>query len=1013
MTVAAVIADILKGAIAELLGGIATELLSEPTKALLQKFKLLQSQPQKDFDEALSRVMANIEKQYGQQARAVLFFDAIGQNAQRRETKELFAAATNAYLFQNIWSRHHLPELLSKFTQACGGALPNYDWPQADTDLADFFRRLEAELMHSSSDWRDLFSHYRLREISLAAFNISGDTAQMVKHLEALAARLAPPPPDLHGLRQIYLNHLKNRFGELDFRGIAQVKNIVKLPLRRIFVPLSGELESEREREARENQPELETLARLQAEKERRAPLQQLVRENPYLVILGDPGSGKSTTLKYIALLFAEGEAEARLNLESRNAGLPIFLPISAYAQALAANAVALQTFLPQYYREHFNLPELGPLFNHAFENNYALVLLDGLDEVRNWETRLAILRRVENDLLKRYPHNRFIFTSRIAGYDRAPLGAPFRQCTVLPFDDDEVRRFARQWSLAFEMTAKSAAEAETPARQRAENLLEAIFATPEVRRLAANPLMVTILALIHHQNVRLPERRVELYKLCVQALAETWNKMRTESATGRPLDLYLGNQRLDERFVVEALGPVALWMHETAAGATLERPDLRDKIAEYLPAEADLAVSRKHAADDFLQIMVEGCGLLQEKGENLFGFMHLTFEEYLAGRALRESEHVNLDAWLREHWFRENWKEVIRLAVGDAGSRQASDMLEKILAMPDGSFPGLQAVLAAECLLDLKFSVKAQPKVVQAVLHLFDCREIAANIRIAASGTLGRIGDPRDLEEFVEVPVGEFPLGVTEEELAWFKKEYRQEWLKHSSPQHLITLPAFAIGKYPVVNRSFREFVTSRGYDDPQWWNFSEKAEAFRRSLEEKCPKYWHDSKWNGGNAPVVGVSWFEAVAFCRWLTRKWRDEGKLGANESVRLPTEAEWEKAASWDWCQQHKRRFPWGDEYDGALINAENKIGRTSPVGVYPNDSPCGARDMAGNVWEWCQTAWRKYRYQVDAHEQLTGNQRRVLRGGAWDVLPQDVACAIRDGYVPDERSYVFGFRCART
>jgi hypothetical protein len=121
---------------------------------------------------------------------------------------------------------------------------------------------------------------------------------------------------------------------------------------------------------------------------------------------------------------------------------------------------------------------------------------------------------------------------------------------------------------------------------------------------------------------------------------------------------------------------------------------------------------------------------------------MHLTFEEYLAGRALRKSEHVDLDAWLAEHWFRENWKEVIRLAVGDAGSRQASDMLEKILAMPDGNYPGRQALLAAECLLDLKFSVKAQPKVVQAVLSLFERREIDEKSRVAAGEPRAGIGD-------------------------------------------------------------------------------------------------------------------------------------------------------------------------------------------------------------------------------------------------------------------------------
>jgi formylglycine-generating enzyme required for sulfatase activity len=1002
------IASVLAAAVPEIIGGVTTEVLSGATKALLKKFRERQSQQEKEFAAAVPRAITKIERAFGHNARVFVFLQALAAHQKNEITRQLLREATNAYLFQNLWSRNHLPELLLKFTQNCGLPLSGYGWPQADEDFTEFFRQLEPELTQSR-DWRELLDHQRLKEISLAAFNISGDTAQMVKHLESLVRGLIQPPPNIYALRHTYLAHLKNQFGELDFRGIAQVQNIVKLPLRRIFVPLSGELEAERE--ARETQQELEKLAREQVEKARRLPLKQLVCENPYLVILGDPGSGKSTTLKYISLMFAEGEAEKQLDLEPQ--WLPIFFPIAAYAQELLANAIALQAFIPQYYRERHHLPDFNPLFNHALENNYALVLLDGLDEVHEWETRLAILRHVENDLLKRYPHNRFIFTSRIAGYDRARLGPPFRHCTVLPFDDNDVRQFAQQWSLAFEMTTKDEAGAKEPAKHRAENLIKDIFATPEVRSLASNPLMVTILALIHHQNVRLPERRVELYKLCVQALAETWNKFRTESATGRPLDLQLGSQRIDERFVVDVLGPVALWMHETVAGGTVDSRDLRDKIAEFLPASWGELKARQRLAEDFLQIMTEGCGLLQEKGENLFGFLHLTFEEYLASRALMESEHIDREAWLQEKWPHEGWKEVIRLAVGGAHPRDASDMLEKILAMPDSAWLGHQALLAGECLLDFGGQVRSRPKVMQAMLNLFDRREVEPAIRVEAGAVLSRLGDPRDLEEFVEVPAGEFPMGVTENEAQWLKKKYDTDWFKHSLPQHQIALPAFQISKYPVSNRSFREFVKDSGYENPQWWNFSQEAEAFRKKLKEKCPEYWHDPRWNGDNYPVVGVSWYEAMAFCLWVTQKWQKEGKLGQNESVRLPTEAEWEKAASWDWQNQRKRRFPWGEEYDETLVNAEGKIGHTSPVGVYPNASPCGALDMAGNVWEWCQTAYEKYPYKLDDRDKLMGIKSRVVRGGAWISPPRSMACAYRGNHEPINRRNYIGFRCART
>ena len=189
---------------------------------------------------------------------------------------------------------------------------------------------------------------------------------------------------------------------------------------------------------------------------------------------------------------------------------------------------------------------------------------------------------------------------------------------------------------------------------------------------------------------------------------------------------------------------------------------------------------------------MAEGCGLLQEKGENLFGFLHLTFEEYLASRALMESEHVDRDAWLREKWYHESWKEVIRLAVGGAHPRDASDMLDRILEMPDSAWLGHQALLAGECLFDYGGQVKSRPKVIQAMLALFERRDVEAAIRVQTGDVLNRLGDPRDLEEFVEVPGGEFPLGVTKDELAWFEK--------HMAKMKACACPPKPNGKKPRV---------------------------------------------------------------------------------------------------------------------------------------------------------------------------------------------------------------------
>ena len=156
--------------------------------------------------------------------------------------------------------------------------------------------------------------------------------------------------------------------------------------------------------------------------------------------------------------------------------------------------------------------------------------------------------------------------------------------------------------------------------------------------------------------------------------------------------------------------------------------------------------------------------------------------------------------------------------------------------------------------------------------------------------------------------------------------------------------------------------------------------------------------------NHPRVGVSWYEAVAYCSWLSER------LGY--TVRLPSEAEWERAAR----STDGRIYPWGDEFDARRCNmSDTGIGATSTVGIFPDgDSVCGAADMSGNVWEWCSTKWLgSYKdYEAQADNTPDGDDRRVLRGGAFFNVQFDVRCASRLGYSPDGRGNLDGIRlCA--
>ena len=211
-----------------------------------------------------------------------------------------------------------------------------------------------------------------------------------------------------------------------------------------------------------------------------------------------------------------------------------------------------------------------------------------------------------------------------------------------------------------------------------------------------------------------------------------------------------------------------------------------------------------------------------------------------------------------------------------------------------------------------------------------------------------------------VTVPAGTFPMGA---DLAPPGDE---------SPLHMVTLPAFLIYRYEVTNADYRKCVQAGLCDEPQDLRFYADADA--------------------ADHPVVFVTWYDADAYCSWL-----DE---------RLPTEAEWEKAAR----GTDGRDYPWGSEPSPDRLNAGLRFEGTLAVGSFPaGASPYGALDMAGNVWEW--TADWYLPYQGSAFQsELFGNKYKVLRGGSWNHPMQDARTFHRDIAHPARAILVVGFRC---
>jgi formylglycine-generating enzyme required for sulfatase activity len=394
---------------------------------------------------------------------------------------------------------------------------------------------------------------------------------------------------------------------------------------------------------------------------------------------------------------------------------------------------------------------------------------------------------------------------------------------------------------------------------------------------------------------------------------------------------------------------------------------------------------------------------------EGVHAFAHQAFREYLAGTYLvNQGEARLIEEMLRHAPTPDEWWEQVLLLAGahpELSSGAAGRLVEVLLEKDSLDY----AHLAARCAQDMtdKLPGAGRKKLQDWLVAVMQNDARPAKDRARAGDGLALAGDPRpgvglrpdglpDLDGCL-VPAGSFWMGTREGDIPALLKRLGGEraWYERESPRHEVTLPAYYVARYPVTVAQFRAFVRESGYQAKEPW---ERVSGL-------------------DNHPVVAVTWYDARAYCTWLTEQLRAwEGTPGPlaklvrdqGWQVRLPTEAEWEKAAR----GSDGRIFPWGDEPDPERANyGDSGIGRTSAVGCFPGGaSPYGMLDMSGNVWEWCHSLYQPYPYkQEDGREDSEAEGSRVLRGGAFYNLRRLVRCASRHWGDPGGGIGYGGFR----
>ncbi len=790
--------------------------------------------------------------------------------------------------------------------------------------------------------------------------------------------------------------------GQLELRAVEGQDHMPEIRLDHIYVPLDT----------------TQTQHAIGGQGGARAPIPALSAAIGHrrLVILGDPGSGKTTFINYLTLCLAQARLDPasgaleRLNVPGGNgqkatrwrydALLPVRVDLCEFAQELPPDTKAgecgqVWKHITGHLAAH-HLAEFTSLLKKALDEGHCLVMFDGLDEVP--DAKRKIVRDAVTDFANDYPESRFIVTCRALSYSDPAWQLPdFLPVTLAPLSRASIHCFIDGWYAAL-------ARQQVMSGQRAAiKAAELRSAAAHLHDLAQNPMLLTVMAVVHTYKGTLPRERARLYNDCVELLLWNWQRHKQVGPETWELGILHELETREER-LVNGLCEVAFYAHQaqgTGTGpANIAESDVIRIIRRYLDGDCWGKAHR------FCSYVERQAGLLIGKGkdasgERMFAFPHRGFQEFLAARHLvsdwdfsrRVAELVSQG---------DMWREVILLATGHLVFNEqkvipqpldAINLLVK--AEPPTSDAGWRAVWwAAEMLHIVGRSAAEQdehvgrqlvPRLISQLAMLVSGGHLPPVERAQAGDVLGLLGDPRPgvctvVPEMVQIEGGTVEIGSEAE-------------------RHTVPVAPFSLARYPITNAQFRVFVEDGGYNKREYWT------ARGWEWRGAAPRYQgllDDPQWGIPNRPIVAVTWHEAIAYTRWLAAR--------TGRPFRLPTEVEWERAAA----GTERRKFPWGNRTSAETANhRDTAIGQTVAVGIFPEDrTPEGICDLGGNVWEWCSSLGMDYPYRPgDGREDLEAPGARVLRGGAFDNPRNVLHCTHRRPVEPHAYVALIGFRVA--
>jgi formylglycine-generating enzyme required for sulfatase activity len=767
---------------------------------------------------------------------------------------------------------------------------------------------------------------------------------------------------------------------------------------------------------------------------------QALTRHDAF-IILGEPGCGKTTTLQKIAY------DHALDRLQNQGSLTPVFVRLSLQHDDSPF------TFLEKTWNQH-----IGTSFANALAAGRLLLLLDGVNELPHDQSlgqRLNDWRLFAEEYCGA---NKIVFASREREYGGF-LDLP--RVVVRPLDEGRIAEYLsrNQADGLLDALHKASPDARRRLQDLTENPLHLAMLTHYYRENQASldnrgqlfhwfaSTLIGREKSYHPENIphNIPHHLSE--EVLPGALAQLAFNLQ-EKKLGTVVPLAIAQESTPEKIVYKGKSyPIqAEELFQFARGSGIFDPNL----------EADIRFQHQMLHDYFAALE-----LLRrfQTGEDL---SHL----WIAPRLQTEMPPAEVGAWdpLPDP-PPTGWEVTTLLACGLA--LEPAKLIESVQKVN----PALAGRCLDESGISRQEMQQELRAVQQNLLEELYNPEVHLRARLQAGFVLGRIGDPRFmpqevngvqiiLPEMVQVPAGRYSLGSPEDDEEGFESE---------RPTCREELPDFAIGKWPVTNAEYACFMQAGGYaNEAYWrtdlaqrwlqgeevtggqlrtvleaWKIMQSLTDVRETLEQdgsfspqdidfyveiaglteeevkatygqqlqgksrRQPEYWDDPRYNNPSQPVVGITWFEANAYCAWLSEV--------CGKEYRLPSEAEWEAAGRGAHTPEElgTRRYPWGGDWNPDKANTiEGRLLKPTPVGAYAaagGIGPFGGEDQAGNVWNWTSSLYLPYPYDRQQSEQPEAEGERALRGGSWFGNRWRARCAYRIGFVPVYFFLSVGFR----